>query len=210
MRGLPRPPSSVARAVMSVVTDGTHSSVGMWFFMPELPIATFPDIDAVAGQLRVAMSDLLINLMASAGDLREFAFFTYGDAPLSIHAPISGLGGGLGACQALNASTGIYWSTNARGKSGRCLTHVPAFPDAFTSDHVHLNPTGVDAVRGAADDFLVTVGTVASGPILSCALVTLKRERAGAPLPVAEIAFIDHGVACPVIAGMQRRLTANR
>lgn len=210
MIGLPAPPGNVARAQLLIDQDGSASSIASWLFMPELPGAIFSDIDAAAGQVRTALVDLALNLMAAAGVPREFAFQVYGDAPFTIRSTIGGLHGSRGACQAINASTGIYWATNTRGKSGRCITHVPAFPDEFTDDHARLNGTAIDAVRLAAAGYLDALAAVSAGSILSCALCTLHREQGGLPLPSAELRLIDHGIASPLIAGIQRRLSANR
>lgn len=210
MRGLPPVPANIARAELVVDTGGTLSSVSSWLFIPGLEAASFTESSNVAGQVRIYLVNLCLNLMSDQGAPTEFRWFVYGSAPYSFSSTIGGLIGSRGDSAPLNASTGIYWSTNARGKSGRCIMHVPAFPTSFTDDRVHLNGDAVDAVRLAAAGYLVGLTTVSDGTLTSCSLVTLHRQAAGAPLPATQFKFIDHGTACPVIAGVQRRLKANR
>jgi len=190
--------------------NGSPCSIVLWFFMPELPVASFADFDDVAGQLRDLVLVLVGNLASSQCQDSDLTVLAYGDRPLSIRSTSTGFVGSRGAASPLNASTGIYWATNERGKSGRAITHVPGFPLAFTDDDVHVNGTCVDAVRLAAAGFLVGLEDVHAGAILSATLCTLHRSSGGVPLSSSRVALIDHGLACPRVAGIQRRLRSGR
>jgi hypothetical protein len=210
MIGLPPPPASVMWVRLEIEANGSRASFAHWFYASTLPIATFEEFDSVAGQLRAIMALLAVDLMGDAGEIRGSTALSFGDRPMSARAPGAGLVGNRGGSMALNASTGIYWGTNLRGKSGRSITHVPAFPDDFTDDYVHLNATGVDAVQSGAASYLTNLQAVAEGSILEVKLVTLHRSSGGYPLPTSEIRFVDHGQAAPRIAGIQRRLHQGR
>jgi len=204
--GLPPPPDTVARVQLGLSVNGSPCSVGQWIFSPEWPVASFDDIDSAAGQIRNALLELVGNLSSSDCEDREITVITFGATPRSIRSPATGFVGSRGASSPLNASTGIYWSTATRGKSGRCLLHVPGFPLAFTDDDVHVNGTCHEAVRLAAAGYLSALSEISAGAILSVALCTLHRESAGLPLSSTEVRLIDHGQACRRIAGIQRRL----
>lgn len=206
MRGLPPPPATVLWYRQGWTCNGSPCSTGLWFFAPELPSASLADIDSVAGQLRNLVLELVADLASANLQDSDLTVLQFGERPSSIRSPSTGFVGSRGASSPLNASLGLYWQTGERGKSGRALTHVPGFPLSFTDDDVHVNGTAHDAARTACAGFLVGLEGVSAGAILSVALATLHRSRAGQPLPHSEIALINGGSAAPRIAGVQRRL----
>lgn len=210
MRGLPPQPADVASLELAYDVDGSPASTDHWVFVPGLQTLDYSAMRSLWTQIIFNAVQYLVPLMAAAGSIRTCRLARAGSAPLEVVdvlAPNHGAGGG---CQVLNAAMSIYWVVEFAGRGRGALTRLPALPDDFTDDHVHINTLGYSEIGARARDFLNAMNAVPSPAGGTCTLVTLHRQAGGVPLAIAEPRAIVTAVPAQRVATLRRRLNASR
>lgn len=210
MRGLPAQPADVAHLELVYDVDGSPASTDHWLFVPGLQTLDYSALRSLWGQVWFQAVQYLVPLMAAAGSVRACRLARAGSAPLEVYDEIAANHGAGGGCQTLNAAIGIYWTVQFAGRGRGAHTRLPAFPDDFTDDHVHVNALGYAEVGARATDFLNAINALASPAGGTCSLVTLHRQQSGAPLAVAEPRAIVSARPTEHVATLRRRLQSGR
>jgi len=210
VRGLPRVPDDVLELVYTWTADGSTASTSHWLFCPgaqALGPAAFHDVWIACV---FAATDNWLAVMAGAGQLRTCRLARAGLQPLVDENGVASNHGALGGCQALNVATPIHWRAFNSGRRGVAVTRLPAFPDSFTTDHVHIDEISRAQIESVARDFRHQIEAIVTPAGANLGLVTLHRSAGGAPLPISETASIYGESVAPRVATLRRRLNGVR
>jgi hypothetical protein len=209
MRNLPPPPDDVMHVQLGFDIDGTWATIGWWIFSPSLVSGNAPYLLAVLDAIILGPLEHVLQLMHSGATCTACRVSSFGLQPLTlVRSPGPNAGAWTGG-QAAQVALGIHWLTGERGHRGMSITHLPAFPDAFTDDHASINQLAWGNVLASATDILADVAAIPGEAGGNCALGTVERSASGAPL--ASSRFVAFVGANPVsrVATIRRRISPN-
>jgi hypothetical protein len=210
VRGLPPPPSDVARLSAIVDIDGARAGCSWWLQMLPGPPYAASDIHDVHADFVLYGVQFLVACMGSGASVVACRLQVTGIETWDLWGEPAPNHGAWGGIQANNVATAVHWITNDVGKGRQSITWVPGFPDNFTDDHLVTNGTARLNVQLAALDYLANMASVAHGDITGCQLGTLHRARHGAPLASSQFAPFVYAMPARPIGRCGRRLYVRR
>jgi hypothetical protein len=209
VRNLPPPPDEVLWVQLGFDIDGTWATIGWWIFSPGLVSGDLPYLNNVSNAIILGPLSHLLELMHAGATCTTCRVESFGLNPLTvIRSPGPNTGVWAGG-QAAQVALGLHWLTAERGRRGAAITHLPAFPDAFTDDHASINQLAWGNALGRATDCLNDVAAIPAIGGGFCSLGTLARSSGGVPLSVSR--FVPFVGVTPTarVATIRRRISPN-
>jgi hypothetical protein len=209
VKGRPDPPEDVALVRVVFDVDGNRATVGLWLFVPGLQLLAVSQLEDIVAGVYAYLLPLTDNNMHAGAAVARVELLRWGMSPLRVIRFAPPNHGAWTGGQVLVASSTLHWLTGESGRGRTGVTHLPGFPDAYTSDHRTVNALGWGNLSTDAIAFLSGVNTIASPAGGDCVLGTLHFSAAGVPLAAATFSPII-GVTPGVMVGTldRRRLSS--
>lgn len=209
MRGLPPIPDDVLRVRLGFDIDHTWASIGWWVFSPGAGSATAAYLDGIASAVILGPLSHVLELMHAGATCTTCRVESFGAVPLTVvRSPGPNAGRWVGGTTA-QAALGLHWLTGERGRRGGAITHVPAFPDAFTDNHAAINQLAFGNALGRGTDTLNDFAAMPGFAGGFAVMGTVERSAAGVPLGASTFVPFQGVNPTPRIATIRRRISAN-
>lgn len=182
MRGLPPVPDDVLRLTVDVDINGRVFSTGFWFFVPDLPAATYPWFKNFVDEFFFYVIGGLNGCQHAGASVTTCRLVAGGIGGVQYTAFAATNQGVYTGGQADLVAAGVFLRTAAGRRGSGSRVRIPGCPDAFVDNNLTLSAAAVARLFSFCDAVNNFVSAQLGPTGAQVVVGTLRRTQAAAPL----------------------------